>query len=71
MATALKKRKGVRFVIPDIVGQIKEARVNEDGEFLYLVEYKTADGEVHQRTFNVDDLIPEPDADEKPAPANT
>jgi hypothetical protein len=54
---ALKKGDAVRYVIPDIVGTIVAARVNDDAEFLYEVEYTDANGDVQTRTFKVDELV--------------
>ncbi len=57
---AIKKGSKVRYVIPDIVGKVKEARVNDDAEFLYLVEYEDAEGNLQTRTFRADELVEEP-----------
>jgi hypothetical protein len=60
---SIKKGSKVRYVVPDIVGEVVEARVNDDAEFLYVVEYTGADGELHQRPFKADELIEEPEVE--------
>lgn len=53
---AFKKGDAVRYVVPDIEGVVIGATVNDDAEFMLLVEYTDADGEVQQRHFKADEL---------------
>ena len=54
---SFKTGDAVRYPIPDIDGVIKGAAVNDQAEFLYLVEYTDANGEVQQRYFKADELV--------------
>lgn len=56
----IKKGDSVRYVIPDIVGSIVGARVDENFQLEYLVEFKDAAGEVQTRYFKESELVPEP-----------
>lgn len=56
MATKFKKGDVVetKAVIPS--GPVEALRMDEDGEFFYLVSWKDADGETQQRWFSEDQL---------------
>lgn len=54
---AFKKGDAVRYPIPDIVGEVKGAAVDDDTNLLLLVEYIDADGETQQRYFKAEDLV--------------
>lgn len=53
---AIKKGDIVRKVIPDIVGEVKGAFLDENLEKRYLVEYADAAGQLQQRYFHEKDL---------------
>jgi len=53
---AFKKGDTVRYAIPDIVGEVKGAAVDDDANLLLLVEYLDAEGEVQQRYFKAEQL---------------
>lgn len=56
MATKFKKNEAVRLksVVPQ--GPVVALRMNEDGEFFYLVEWTDADGVKQQRWFEESEL---------------
>ena len=56
MATKFKKNEAVRLksVVPS--GPVVALRMNEDGEFFYLVEWTDADGVKQQRWFEESEL---------------
>lgn len=54
---SFKTGDAVKYPTPDIVGVVKGAAVNDQAEFLLLVEYTDADGEVQQRYFKADELV--------------
>lgn len=58
----LKKGTTVRLIQPVIQGTVDRADTN--GEYFgYVVVYKSADGEVHERFFSQDELEVIPDQD--------
>lgn len=65
--SGLKKGDTVRKVIPDIVGKIVGAQVDDDCKLLFKVEYKDADGQLQSRFFPEKELVAEPAAEDKPA----
>jgi uncharacterized protein YodC (DUF2158 family) len=57
MATKFTKGQEVRLkaIIPQ--GPVEKLRMDEDGNFFYLVSWEDADGASHQRWFAEDDLV--------------
>lgn len=57
MATTFKKGDSVKLVgvIPE--GPVQALRMDEDGNFFYLVEWTDADGNAQQRWFNEAQLV--------------
>lgn len=53
---SFKAGDAVKYAAPDIVGVVKGASVNDQAEFLLLVEYTDANGDVQQRYFKADEL---------------
>jgi hypothetical protein len=58
--SGLKKGDPVRKVIPDIVGKIVGAKVDDECKLVFEVEYKDAEGQVQRRFFPEKELTPEP-----------
>jgi hypothetical protein len=56
MPTTYAKNQNVRVkaVIPE--GPIQKLRMNEDGEFFYLIEWTDANGKAQRRWFKEEDL---------------
>lgn len=54
---AFKKGDQVRYPTPDIVGEVKGAAVDDDANFLLLVEFTDANGEVQERYFKAEELV--------------
>lgn len=56
MATTYTKNQNVRVkaVVPE--GPVAALRMNEDGEFFYLVQWTDADGKSQRRWFKEEDL---------------
>jgi hypothetical protein len=56
MATTFVKNQNVRVkaVIPE--GPVTALRMNEDGQFFYLVQWTDANGAVQSRWFKEEDL---------------
>jgi hypothetical protein len=56
MPTTYTKNQNVRIkaVIPE--GPVAALRMNEDGEFFYLVQWTDADGKSQRRWFKEEDL---------------
>jgi len=56
MATAFKKGDNVKLnsIVPE--GPVQALRMDEDGNFFYLVEWTDADGSVQQRWFEESQL---------------
>ena len=56
MATKFKKSEAVRVKVVVPQGPVLALRMNEDGEFFYLVEWTDADGVKQQRWFEESEL---------------
>jgi uncharacterized protein YodC (DUF2158 family) len=56
MATKFKKSETVRVKVVVPQGPVIALRMNEDGEFFYLVEWTDADGVKQQRWFEESEL---------------
>jgi uncharacterized protein YodC (DUF2158 family) len=56
MATTFIKNQNVRVkaVVPE--GPVMALRMNEDGQFFYLIQWTDAEGSVQQRWFKEEDL---------------
>ena len=56
MPTTFVKNQNVRVkaVVPE--GPVMALRMNEDGQFFYLIQWTDADGVVQQRWFKEEDL---------------
>lgn len=56
MPTTYTKNQNVRVkaVVPE--GPVAALRMNEDGEFFYLVQWTDADGKTQRRWFKEEDL---------------
>jgi hypothetical protein len=57
MATTFKKGDNVKLVAVIPEGPVQALRMDEDGNFTYLVEWTDADGNVTQRWFDEDQLV--------------
>jgi hypothetical protein len=57
MATKFAKDQNVKVkaVVPQ--GPIRKLRMDEDGNFFYLLEWTDANGDIQERWFAEDDLI--------------
>lgn len=57
MATKFKKGDVVKLnaVVPQ--GPVQALRMDEDGNFFYLIEWTDVEGVAHQRWFKEDELI--------------
>jgi uncharacterized protein YodC (DUF2158 family) len=51
MATAFKKGDEVKVIAVTPQGPVMALRMDEDGNFFYMVEWTDADGKVQQRWF--------------------
>jgi hypothetical protein len=56
MPTTFTKNQNVRLKVVTPEGPVAALRMNEDGQFFYLVQWTDADGEVQQRWFKEEDL---------------
>jgi hypothetical protein len=56
MPTTFIKNQSVRLKVVTPEGPVAALRMNEDGQFFYLVEWTDAEGEVQQRWFKEEDL---------------
>lgn len=56
MATKFAKNQNVRVkaVVPE--GPVTALRMNEDGQFFYLIQWTDAEGSVQERWFKEEDL---------------
>jgi hypothetical protein len=56
MATKFSKNQEVKLnaVVPQ--GPVVALRMNEDGEFFYMIQWTDAEGSVQQRWFREEDL---------------
>jgi hypothetical protein len=52
-----KNGDSVKYVVPDIIGTVKGARLDDDLNIEVLIEYKSKDGETHQRYFKEAELV--------------
>jgi uncharacterized protein YodC (DUF2158 family) len=57
MATAFKKGDEVKVVAVTPQGPVQALRMDEDGNFFYLVEWTDTDGAVQQRWFEESQLV--------------
>jgi uncharacterized protein YodC (DUF2158 family) len=57
MATAFKKGDEVKVVAVTPEGPVQALRMDEDGNFFYLVEWTDSDGAVQQRWFEESQLV--------------
>ena len=57
MATAFKKGDNVKLISVVPEGPVKALRMDEDGNFFYMVEWTDADGNDQQRWFKEDQLV--------------
>ena len=51
MATKFTKNQKVRLKIVTPEGPVSALRMDEDGQFFYLVQWPDAQGEAHQPSF--------------------
>ena len=56
MPTTFVKNQNVRLKSVTPEGPVVALRMNEDGQFFYLVQWTDAEGEVKQRWFKEEDL---------------
>jgi hypothetical protein len=56
MATKFTKGQEVKVVGVIPQGPVKALRMDEDGNFYYLIEWTDAKGNAHERWFNEEDL---------------
>lgn len=56
MPTTFVKNQNVRLKAITPEGPVTALRMNEDGQFFYLVQWTDAEGEVKQRWFKEEDL---------------
>lgn len=57
MATAFKKGDNVKINAALPEGPVQALRMDEEGNFFYLVEWTNADGDVQQRWFEESQLV--------------
>ena len=57
MATAFKKGDEVKVIAVTPQGPVQSLRMDEDGNFFYLVEWTDSDGAVQQRWFEESQLV--------------
>jgi uncharacterized protein YodC (DUF2158 family) len=57
MATAFKKGDEVKVIAVTPEGPVQALRMDEDGNFFYLVEWTDADGNAQQRWFEESQLV--------------
>jgi hypothetical protein len=56
MATKFTKNQNVRLKIVTPEGPVAALRMNEDGEFFYLIQWTDAENAVQQRWFKEEEL---------------
>ena len=56
MATTFTKNQNVRLKIVTPEGPVAALRMDEDGQFFYLVQWTDAQGEAQQRWFKEEEL---------------
>jgi len=57
MATKFAKGQAVKLIAVVPEGPVQALRMDEDGNFFYMVEWTDADGNVTQRWFTEDQLV--------------
>ena len=57
MATKFAKGQAVKLIAVVPEGPVMALRMDEDGNFFYMVEWTDADGNVTQRWFEEDQLV--------------
>lgn len=57
MATKFVKGQEVKLVAVVPQGPVKSLRMDENGDFFYLVEWTDANGDTQQRWFEEDQLV--------------
>ena len=57
MATKFAKGQAVKLIAVVPEGPVQALRMDEDGNFFYMIEWTDADGNVTQRWFTEDQLI--------------
>lgn len=57
MATKFTKGQNVKLIAVVPQGPVKALRMDEDGNFFYLVEWKDSDGNAQERWFEEDQLV--------------
>lgn len=56
MATKFTKNQNVRLKIVTPEGPVAALRMDEDGQFFYLIQWTDAEGESQQRWFKEEEL---------------
>lgn len=56
MATKFTKNQNVRLKVVTPEGPVAALRMDEDGQFFYLVQWTDAEGESQQRWFKEEEL---------------
>jgi hypothetical protein len=56
MATTFTKNQNVRLKIVTPEGPVAALRMDEDGQFFYLIEWTDAEGKSQQRWFKEEEL---------------
>ncbi len=56
MATTFTKNQNVRLKVVTPEGPVAALRMDEDGQFFYLVQWTDAEGEPQQRWFKEEEL---------------
>jgi hypothetical protein len=57
MATKFAKGQAVKLIAVVPQGPVMALRMDEDGNFFYMIEWTDADGNVTQRWFEEDQLV--------------
>jgi hypothetical protein len=57
MATKFAKGQAVKLIAVVPEGPVQALRMDEDGNFFYMIEWTDADGNVTQRWFEEDQLV--------------
>jgi hypothetical protein len=57
MATKFAKGQAVKLIAVVPEGPVQALRMDEDGNFFYMIEWTDADGNVTQRWFTEDQLV--------------
>ena len=56
MSLKFKVGQQVTQIVTPIVGEVKEAKVVDGDQIVYMVQYVDQDGSQHERAFNEDEL---------------